>query len=176
MVLYLYLSTIRKKKMQRWGKEEAAGSLQSSQKLKRAGTGGRWECTTGVSPKSEITDAERMKQCKLIKDKSVCCQPVLGGFECGTGSLRFRWFLGKCWAAAGLRLCIKHGNKQNSSGKNDEKPPGTLLCGVNFTLTQMNSVSGDCSTGLKCLQNEGQLVTLRLRISVSSLRLGLRRI
>lgn len=31
---------------------------------------GLWECTTGICPKSEIIDAERMKQCKLIKDKN----------------------------------------------------------------------------------------------------------
>lgn len=62
-------------------KEEAAGSLQTSLKLQQRR--GRWERTTGGSPESEITDAERMKQWKLIKDKSLCCGPVLGGFNCG---------------------------------------------------------------------------------------------
>lgn len=33
-------------------------------------TEGLWECSTGICPKSEIIAAERMKQCKLIKDKN----------------------------------------------------------------------------------------------------------
>lgn len=77
-VLCLYPPTNNKKGGATVGKEEATGLLRASQELKLAGSQGRWECTAGASPKSEITDAERMKECKLIKDKSVCCQAVLG--------------------------------------------------------------------------------------------------
>lgn len=78
-MFYVYIPPQTKKGAQRWGKEEATGPLRASQKLKLAGAQGRWECTAGASPKSESTDAERMKECKLIKDKRVCCQAVSGG-------------------------------------------------------------------------------------------------
>lgn len=83
-MFYVYILPQTKKGVQRWGKEEATGPLRASQKLKLAGAQGRWECTAGASPKSESTDAERMKECKLIKDKRVCCQAVSGGGGCLT--------------------------------------------------------------------------------------------
>lgn len=72
----------------------------------------------------------RMKQCKLIKDKSVCCRPVLGGFNCGTESLRFCWFLEKCRVAAqSAEVFVTVSNTRTNRKKNNKKwkkPPGSL--------------------------------------------------
>lgn len=84
-VSYLYPPTNTKRSAEA-GQEEAAGPPRSSQELMLAGARGRWECTAGAAPKSEITDAGRMKECKLIKDKSVGCQTVAGGFNSVTES------------------------------------------------------------------------------------------
>lgn len=92
-VLYLYPPTNTKRSAEA-GEEEAAGPLRTSQKLTLAGARGRWECTAGAAPESEITDAERTKECELIKDKSVGCQTVAGGFNPVTDSAGF-------WGRAG---------------------------------------------------------------------------
>lgn len=94
-VLYLYPPTNTKGSAEA-GEEEAAGPLRTGQTLMLAGARGRWECTAGAAPESEITDAERMKECKLIKDKSVGCQTVAGGFNSVTESAGFWEHAGSC--------------------------------------------------------------------------------
>lgn len=73
-----------------------------TQSTQRHAARGGYECTTGICPKSEIIDAERMKQCKIIKDKNCL---LLNSLRGDLIMLLCFWDSSGFWENAGQLLC-----------------------------------------------------------------------